>query len=292
MIRMRDYVIATESNADLDEAFVKEHDICVITHYYTLDEDEYGDEKVLTPHEFYDEMRAGKKAGTMASNPAVILEKFEKIAEEGKDILFISFSSALSSGINNIKNGADEVMEAHPEMKIIVIDTLSASACEGMMIRKALEMRAEGKSLDETADWILSHVKNLCALFTVEDLQYLYRGGRLSKSSAVLGGMINIKPILHINDEGKLVPLEKVRGRKKSLSVLIDHMAEQIGSLKDQQILPAVIHGDCEEDANAVAQMMKDRFGFEKVHVAQIGPSIGAHSGPGTIGVLFMGEKR
>lgn len=292
MIKMRDYVIATESNADLDEAFVKEHDICVIPHYYTLDEDEYGDEKVLTPHEFYDEMRAGKKAGTMASNPAVILEKFEKIAGEGKDILFISFSSALSSGINNIKNGADEVMEAHPEMKIIVIDTLSASACEGMMIRKALEMRAEGKSLDETADWILSHVKHLCALFTVEDLQYLYRGGRLSKSSAILGGMINIKPILHINDEGKLVPLEKVRGRKKSLSVLIDHMAEQIGSFQDQQILPAVIHGDCEEDANAVAQMMKDRFGFEKVHVAQIGPSIGAHSGPGTIGVLFMGEKR
>lgn len=289
---MREYVIATESNADLEEAFVKEHGICVIPHYYTLDDEMYGEEKELTPHEFYEEMRAGKKAGTMASNPAVILDRFEKIAEEGKDILFISFSSALSSGINNIKNGADEVMEAHPEMKIVVIDTLSASACEGMMIRQAVAMRKEGKSMDETADWISEHVKYLCALFTVEDLQYLYRGGRLSKSSAVLGGMINIKPILHINDEGKLVPLEKVRGRKKSLSALLDHMEEQLGSFRDKQILPAVIHGDCEEDANAIAQMMKERFGFEKVHVAQIGPSIGAHSGPGTIGLLFMGEKR
>lgn len=289
---MRDYVIATESNADLDAAFVKEHDICVIPHYYTLDDEMYGEEKELTPHEFYDEMRAGKKAGTMASNPAVILDRFEKIAEEGKDILFISFSSALSSGINNIQNGADEVMEAHPEMKIAVIDTLSASACEGMMIRQAVAMRGEGKSLEETADWIKENVKYLCALFTVEDLQYLYRGGRLSKSSAILGGMINIKPILHINDEGKLVPLEKVRGRKKSLAVLVDHMEEQIGSFRDRQIMPSVIHGDCEEDANAVAQMIKERFGFESVHVAQIGPSIGAHSGPGTIGVMFMGEKR
>ena len=289
---MRDYVIATESNADLDSAFVKEHDICVIPHYYTLDDEMYGEEKELTPHEFYEEMRAGKKAGTMASNPAVILDRFEKIAGEGKDILFISFSSALSSGINNIKNGADEVMEAHPEMKIVVIDTLSASAGEAMMIRKAVAMRGEGKTLDETAEWIKEHVKYLCALFTVEDLQYLYRGGRLSKSSAVLGGMINIKPILHINDEGKLVPLEKVRGRKKSLAVLLDHMAEQLGSFKDQQIMPSVIHGDCEEDANAVAQMMKERFGFADVHVGQIGPSIGAHSGPGTIGLLFLGEKR
>lgn len=289
---MRDYVIATESNADLDDAFVKEQGICVIPHYYTLDDEMYGEEKELTPHEFYDEMRAGKKAGTMASNPAVILDRFEKIAEEGKDILFISFSSALSSGINNIQNGADEVMESHPEMKIVVIDTLSASACEGMMIRQAVAMRGEGKSLEETADWIKENVKYLCALFTVEDLQYLYRGGRLSKSSAILGGMINIKPILHINDEGKLVPLEKVRGRKKSLAVLVDHMEEQIGSFRDRQIMPSVIHGDCEEDANAVAQMIKERFGFESIHVAQIGPSIGAHSGPGTIGVLFMGEKR
>ncbi len=153
-------------------------------------------------------------------------------------------------------------------------------------------MRAGGKSIDETAGWIRDNVKYLCALFTVEDLDSLYRGGRLSKSSAVLGGMINIKPILHINDEGKLVPLEKVRGRKKSLSVMIDRMEEQIGAFKEKQILPCVIHGDCGEEAKAVAQMMKDRFGFEQVHIAQIGPSIGAHSGPGTIGLLFMGEKR
>ncbi len=289
---MNDYVIATESNADLDEAYIKENGICVIPHYYTLDDEMYGEEKTLTPHEFYDEMRAGKKAGTMASNPAVILDRFGAIADEGKDILFISFSSALSSGINNIRNGAHEITERHPDRKIIVIDTLSASMCEGMMIMKAVSMRSEGKSIDEAADWIRENVKYLCALFTVEDLEYLYRGGRLSKSSAVLGGLVNIKPILHINDEGKLVPLEKVRGRKKSLSVLLDRMEERLGSFREKQILPTVIHGDCEADAQAVAKMMQDRFGFAKVHVAQIGPSIGAHSGPGTIGLLFMGDRR
>lgn len=289
---MREFVITTESNCDLSKSYVEEHEIGVIPHYYTVEDEMYGEDKELTSKEFYDAMRNKKKAATMASNPAVILDRFTEYAKAGKDILHISFSSALSSGYNNIVNGANEVMEEYPDTKIIVIDTLSASMNEGAMIMKAVEMRRSGKTIEETAQWVQAHVANLCAVFTVDDLDFLYRGGRLSKSSAVLGTMINIKPILHINDEGKLVALSKTRGRKKSLSTLVDLMESKVGSFKDNQIQVTVIHGDCEEEANSVADMIKDRFGYQNVLVAPIGPSIGAHSGPGTIGVLFMGDER
>lgn len=289
---MSEFVITTESNCDLPGSYVAEHQIGVIPHYYTVDEEMYGEDKELTTREFYDAMRAKKKAATMASNPAVILDTFTAYAKEGKDILHISFSSALSSGYNNIVNGANEVLEEYPDRKIIVIDTLSASMCEGMMIMKAVEMRDAGKTIEETADWVKAHVADLCAVFTVDDLDFLYRGGRLSKSTAVLGTMINIKPILHINDEGKLVALSKVRGRKKSLATLVDLMDSKLGKYRDDQIMVTVIHGDCEEEANTVADMIKERFGYKEVMVAPIGPSIGAHSGPGTIGILFMGEER
>ena len=289
---MGEFVITTESNCDLPESYVKEHEIGVIPHYYTVDEEMYGDGKELTTHEFYEAMRAKKKAATMASNPAVILDRFTEYAKEGKDILHISFSSALSSGYQNIVNGANEVLEDYPDRKIIVIDTLSASMCEGMMIMQAVKMRSEGKSIEETAEWVKAHTANLCAVFTVDDLDFLYRGGRLSKSSAILGTMINIKPILHINDEGKLVALSKVRGRKKSLSTLVELMEERIGSFKDQQIMVTVIHGDCKEEADFVADMIKEHFGYNEIMIAPIGPSIGAHSGPGTVGILFMGDKR
>jgi len=289
---MREFVITTESNCDLPKSYIDEHQIGVIPHYYTVDEEMYGEEKVLTNKEFYDEMRAKKKVATMASNPAVILDQFTEYAKAGKDILHISFSSALSSGCNNIINGANEVMEEYPDTKIIVIDTLSVSMCEGMMIMKAVEMRAAGKSIDETAEWIQANVSKLCAVFTVDDLEYLYRGGRVSRSSMVLGTMINIKPILHVNDEGKLVALDKVRGRKKSLSTILDIMEKKIGSCRDSQIMVTVVHGDCEEEAQTFANMVKERFGFEEVLIGEIGPSIGAHSGPGTIGVLFLGDER
>ena len=289
---MSEFVITTESNCDLPKSYVEEHQIGVIPHYYTVDEEMYGEDKELTNKEFYDAMRAKKKAATMASNPAVILDRFTEYAKEGKDILHISFSYALSCGYNNIVNGANEVLEEYPDRKIIVIDTLSASMCEGMMIMKAVEMRAEGKSIEETAEWIRAHVAKLCAVFTVDDLDYLYRGGRLSKSSAVLGSMINIKPILHINEEGKLVPISKVRGRKKSLTTLVDLMESKVGSYRDHQIMVTVVHGDCEDEANALADMIKERFGYQEVMLAPIGPSIGAHSGPGTIGILFMGDER
>lgn len=289
---MREFVITTESNSDMDPAYLEENEIGVIPHYYTVEDEVYGDGRELTNKEFYDAMRAGKKATTMASNPAVILEKFEDYAKQGKDILHISFSSALSSGYNNIVNGANEIMEQYPEMKIIVIDTLSASLGEGIMIRKAIEMKKEGKSLEETADWINEHCPHLNIQFTVDDLNFLYRGGRLSKSSAILGTVINIKPILYFDKEGKLVALDKVRGRKNALTTLVDNMESKLGEFRDKQVFIGIVHGDCEADAKYIANVITERFGYTDIVIRPIGPSIGAHSGPGAVGVIFLGDVK
>jgi len=290
---MREIIISTETNTDMPEEFLKENNICVIPHYYNVEDDLYGEEgNTITVKEFYDEMRAGKKVGTAASNPAIILERFTELAEQGKDILHISFSSALSSGYQNIVNGANEVMEEYPECKIVVIDTLSASLGEGMMIKLALDRVAEGKAIDEIADEIRELSAHLCVQFTVDDLEYLFRGGRLSKTSAVLGTVINLKPILHVNDEGKLVALAKVRGRKKSISTIVDNMEAKIGSYKDKQIFVGIIHGDCEDDALLLKAEIEKRVGNYEFMIQPIGPSIGAHSGPGTLGLVFLGDER
>ncbi len=289
---MRDFIISTETNSDMSQEFLQNNDILVIPHYYTVEEDVYGDGNELTIREFYDEMRAGKKAGTMASNPAVILDKFTEVAKQGKDILHISFSSELSCGYQNIVNGAGEVKEDYPDMEFEVVDTLSASLGEGMMLQLAADMRAEGKSLQETADKIRELVPHINVFVTVDDLDTLYRGGRLSKTSAVVGGMIGIKPVIIVDENGKLSAQGKARGRKKALNMLLDMMEEKMGSYKDQQIFIGIIHGDCAEDAEAFKDMIQARFGFEKFVIEPIGPSIGAHTGPGTLGLIFLGESR
>ena len=291
---MRDYVIATESNADLDANFIAENNICVIPHYYTIEEEQYGGGKELPIHEFYDALREKKKAATMASNPAVIQEKFSAIAESGRDILFVSFSSALSGGYNNICMGAETIMEEYPGSKVLVVDSLSASVGEEILIRKALEARSAGKTIDEAAEILRGLVPHICVQFTVDDLFHLQRGGRVSKTVAAVGTVVNLKPILYINDEGKLVSLGTVRGRKKSIHTLVKNMEERIGSFSssDSQPVVGVVHGDCEEEALKLKEMIEEKFHFERIVVKQIGPSIGVHSGPGTLGILFLGEHK
>lgn len=289
---MRDFIITTESNSDLPKDFIEENQIGVIPHYYTVGEEVYGDGKELTVEEFYQVMRDQKPVGTMASNPAVIEEMFLGYAAAGRDVLHISFSSALSGGCSNVLMVAKQVMETHPEMNIIVVDTLSASLGEAIFIMKALAMKKEGKTLVEIAEALNGLVQNLCVQFTVDDLNHLYRGGRLSKTTAILGTVINIKPILYIDGEGKLVALGKTRGRKKSLQMLVENMAERIGSFRDQQMIIGIVHGDCEEDAQLLKTMIQERFGYENFMIRPIGPSIGAHSGPGALGVMFFGEHR
>lgn len=289
---MREFVITTESNSDLPLSYIQENKIGVIPHYYTVEEEVYGDGKELTVPEFYQAMRDQKKVGTMASNPAVIEEMFTNYRKEGKDVLHISFSSALSGGCSNVQMVARQIMEEHPEMKIIVIDTLSVSLGEALMIMKAVSLREEGKSIGETAEYLEKMVQNICVQFTVDDLNHLYRGGRLSKTSAVLGTVVNIKPILYVNEEGKLVALSKVRGRKKSLQTLVDNMEARLGVYRDKQIVIGIVHGDCEADALLVKSMIEERLGYHNFLIAPVGPSIGAHSGPGALGVIFLGDHR
>lgn len=290
---MREIIISTETNSDMSEEFLSKNNILVIPHYYNVEEKMYGgDGDHLTIKEFYDEMRAGKKVGTAASNPAVILDEFTKAAAEGKDIIHISFSSGLSGGYQNVVNGANEVMEEYPDCRIEVIDTLSASLGEGLMLELAVRMKNEGASFDDIVAEVKKVSEHISVQFTVDSLEYLYRGGRLSKTSATLGTMINLKPVLHIDNEGKLVAVSKVRGRRKSLSTMLANMEAKLGSYKDKQIFIGIMHGDCEEEALALRDMVKEKFGYENFVIEPIGPSIGAHSGPGTMGLVFLGDER
>ena len=173
-----------------------------------------------------------------------------------------------------------------------MIDALSASLGEGLLVHKAVLLKETGKSLDEVADWVEKNKLHLCHNFTVDDLFHLHRGGRVSKATAILGTMINIKPVLHVDDEGHLIAIGKVRGRKKSLSALVDRMADQIKGYEDQNDVVFISHGDCVEDAEYVKKLVQERFGIEKFIINHVGPTIGAHSGPGTVALFFMGNPR
>lgn len=289
---MKDFVISTESNSDLDLAYLAQNNIIVIPHYYSVEEKVYGDENELTIKEFYDSMRAQKKVQTMASNPAIIEEKFKEALSNDKDILHISFTSALSGGYGNIVMVANQIMEENPDCKIEVLDTLAASLGEGLLIMKAVELKNQGKTLQETLEVLKEMIPHVCAVFTVDDLNHLYRGGRLSKTSAIVGTLVNIKPILHVNDEGKLAPLNKVRGRKKSIGMLVDYMIERVGDYKDKQVNIGLIHGDSEEDVMYLKQLVEEKISCKNFIIRPIGPSVGAHSGPGTIGLIFIGDHR
>lgn len=289
---MREFVITTDSNCDMDPEYLAENEVGVIPHYYTVEDEVYGDGRELTIRQFYDALREGKRSVTMASNPEVIRKRFEEYAVQGRDILHISFSSALSVACDNIINSANEIMAKYPEMKIIVIDTRSASLGEGIVICKAIEMKQEGKSIEETAEWAHRNSPHLNIQFTVDDLNFLYRGGRLSRSSAILGTVIDIKPLLYVNREGELVPFDKVRGRKKVLMTMVDNMAQLLGEYRDKQVFIGVVHGDCEMDARYVANMITERFGYTDIIIRPIGPSIGVHTGPGAVALIFLGDEK
>lgn len=289
---MMNFVITADSNSDLLDDYIKEKNIGIIPHYYDIKGITYGDEINLTPKEFYDKMRGGLMPTTMASNPEVIQETFQNYINQGLDILHISFSSALSGGCSNVMTGARDLCEENPDTKIIVLDTLNASLGEGMFVMKAVSMKEEGKSIDEIASWLEEHKMDFCVLFTVDDLNHLQRGGRISKTTALIGSMMSVKPILYLNEEGQLVPLSTSRGRKKSLSTICNKMIENMGKYKDDHDYVCIVHGDALEDANYLANLVKEALPHKQIIINTVSPSIGSHSGPGAIGLCFMSEKR
>lgn len=289
---MADYVITTDSNSDVRPEFVKENNLTIIPQYYAFGDTVYGDELNMEPHEFYATMRSGELPKSMANNPAVIRDKFEKILKEGKDIFHIAFSSALSGSYNNVVMTANDLMEEYPEQKIVVFDTLNASLGEGISVYRAIELQKEGKSMEEVAEVLTEEREHVNVSFTVNDLNHLQRGGRVSKTTAVVGSLVNIKPILTVTSTGELKSDGTVRGRKKSLKTLVSRMEasldlEHYG--KDRMV--CVLHGDCYEEAESVAEMVKG-LGFTNVIINDVSPSIGTHAGPGVVGLVSYGKKR
>lgn len=288
---MRNFVISTDTTSDLPKTFIEENDIDIHSLYYAFGDDIYGNATVLSEKDFYAKMRGGELPTTTATNPESSAELFTKRVESGVDVLHIAFSSALSSTYSNTCLAAREVLANYPESRIVVIDSLSASMGEGLMVYHAIQLQKEGKSMDEIITYLTNHRENFCHYFTVDDLFHLYRGGRVSKAAAILGTLASVKPMLHVNSQGELIPLSKVHGRKKSLISLVDTMEKLMGSYRNENDVVFISHGDCIEDAEFVASLIKERFGME-VWINYVCPTIGAHSGPGTIALFFIGERR
>lgn len=288
------FKLVTDNMADLPREYLREHKVDFMALSYILDGEEYGRERELDYKDFYGMMRDGKMPTTSQVNPEEAKAFFAECIRENPQILYLAFSSGLSGTCNSGRIAAEEIMEEHPDVKIVVIDSLAASLGEGLLVHKAVKMRDQGKSLEETAEWLENHRLNLVHAFTVDDLFHLHRGGRVSRTAAILGTLVSIKPKLHVDDEGHLILIGKVRGRRKSLDSLVDYMEEKMGSWaqenRDDYVF--ISHGDALEDAEYVKKQIQERFGMEHFLIHNVGPVIGAHSGPGTIALFFMGESR
>lgn len=286
------FKIITNSTSDLPQEYLQEHDLGCINLSYIVDGVVYGHGKELPCKEFYDLMRSGKMPTTSQVNPEEAKVYLEECCKTHKEILCIAFSSGLSGTYNSMRIAADEIMEEHSDCRIIVIDSLAASLGEGLLVHKAVQLRDAGKSMDEVVKWLQDNILHLVHVFTVDDLFHLYRGGRVSKTTAVVGTLAGIKPILHVDNEGHLINIGKVRGRKKSLNALVDYMEEKIGSYRSQNDVVFISHGDDLAAAQMVRDLVKERFGIEHFLIHNVGPTIGSHSGPGTIALFFLGESR
>ena len=289
---MGKYVIMTDSSCDLSEEYIKEHGLDVLNLLYNMDGTIYGEDKTMDIKEFYAKMRGGSMPTTMAVNPEDVANAMRRHLEQGKDILYIAFSSGLSASCQNAVLGANDVRDEFPDRKIIVVDSLCASMGQGLFVHYALKRQAEGMSLEENARWLEEHKLNICHQFTVDDLHHLHRGGRVSKATAILGTMINVKPVLHVDDEGKLISLYNVRGRKKSLQALVSNMEKTIGGFENENDDIFISHGDCMDDVLYLEKLIEEKFGKKNFYVNYVGAVIGAHSGPGTMALFYLGNKR
>ena len=290
---MKEFVIVTDTTTDLPRDYVEKHHLYMMSLPYTLEGTSYTWEKPMPVKDFYDKMRAGSLPTTSQANPEEAALLYESILKDNDvDILHIAFSSGLSGSFNSCRIASADVCEKYPDHRIVVVDSLAATLGQGLLVYKAVQLKEAGKSLDEVAAWVEENKYHLVHNFTVDDLFHLHRGGRLSKTAAIVGTMINLKPVLHVDDEGHLVMLNKVRGRKKSLIGLVDCMEKQLGDWKDKNDIIFISHGDCPEDAQFVADLIKERFGYENFMIDYIGATIGAHSGPGTVALFYLGDHR
>ena len=286
------YVIITETTCDLPQEYYTKNDITAITLTYALDGTEYDGsfENSLSPNLFYDKLRKGIMAKTSAVGPETFSNVFEPVLESGRDILYVAFSSGLSSTYQNACIAKDELLEKYPNRRIFIVDSLAASLGEGLLVDLILRYSKNELDVEALAAYAESVKQNVCHYFTVDDLNHLYRGGRVSKTTAFVGTMLGIKPILHVDENGKLINIGKVRGRKASLDALAAKMEAKIKGFDNPYVF--ISHGDCLDDAKYVAAKIKEKYGIKTEIINHVGPVIGSHSGPGTVALFFIGCNR
>ena len=285
-------VIITDSSSDLPLKFIEDNNIPALGLICQFRGNEFEDAfgKTLGHKEFYNAVRKGEIATTSQINVYRYTEEFRKHLTQGKSIIYIGFSSALSGCVNSAVKAREDLMEEYKDADITIIDTKSASLGQGLLVYYAYEMLKKGSSKEEIVDWIENNKLKMNHWFTVEDLIYLKRGGRISGASAMVGTILNIKPIMHVDDDGRLVPVTKVNGRKKSLKMLAEMLKERIVHPEEQVI--AISHGDCQDDAEYLQSLIQENCHVKDIIIGNVGPVIGSHSGPGTVALFFIGEKR
>ncbi len=287
---MGNYVITVNSTVDLPKEWLEERNIPVMALRYTIDGETYEDMSGLSHKEFFQKLREGKMAVTTQMNPEEAKEKFEPILKAGNDILHLGFSSGLSGTYNSMRIAAEELAEEYPDRKIIVIDTLCACLGEGLLLYYALKRKEEGMTIDELAQWVEENKLHVCHNVAVDDLNHLQRGGRVSKTAAILGTMVQIKPIIHMDNQGCLQVIGKERGRKKSIHKLVDMALKQYEGYENDLVM--ITHGDCLEDAEYLAGLVREKMGIQDILINNIGTVIGSHTGPGVLALFCMGNER
>lgn len=287
------FEIITDSSANLPDSIIEKYNLHILSLSFHVDDNEflsYEKGKTSDIKKFYTMMREKKIITTSLINPEVCYNLFDNLLNEDKDILYIGFSSALSGTFQTGNLAIEELKEKYPNRKMYALDTLAASLGEGLLVIYAAMLRDEGKNISEVYNWLLDNRLKLCHWFTVDDLLFLRRGGRISASSAIIGTALSVKPIMHMNNEGKLIPVGKVRGRKTSLNQLVINMEQRI--IEPQNQIICITHGDCIEDAKYVEKKVREKFAVKDVIINYVDPVIGAHSGPGTIALFFLGNHR
>ena len=290
---MRDFVIMTDSCCDLTAQMADELGLVVLPLHLLIGEDtfaNYLDGRKIGFKEFYDKVRGGAMPSTSAVSVGAFEDAMRPILSEGKDVLYLGFSSALSTTYQSAVIAAETLREEFPDAKIYTIDSKAASLGQGLYVWLCAQQKLSGKSVDEVAAYAEVIKLNICPWFTVDDLNHLKRGGRVSAATALVGTMLSIKPVLHVDNEGRLINVSKARGRKASLMALVDQMEKNAIDPENQTIF--ISHGDCEDDVQVVADEIRKRFGTETIHINYVGPVIGSHTGAGVVALFFVGKER
>lgn len=290
---MANYRIITDSSCDLTQEMADALGLIVTplsVNYKGQEHPNYLDGRSLNTKEFYDGLRSGEMTSTTAANPTLWAGFIRPCLEAGEDVLVLAFSSGLSTTCNAARMAAEELLEEFPQRKIYVVDTLCASMGQGLLCWHTAKQKAQGATLEEARDFAENNKLNLAHWFTVDDLHFLKRGGRINAATAVVGSLLQIKPVLHVDDEGHLISVAKARGRKASIQALAAKVGEDAFDPAGQTMF--ISHGDCPEDAEYLAGLLKEQYGVPEVFINYVGPVIGSHSGPGTLALFFLGAHR